>query len=761
MNIYSLKKNSFKNPDGGFAVSSPNKLVRGNNNGIIDPNWLAPGSTNVNKVLRGDSSWGSIESGINYITNSNAESDTTGWNLYNDAVTAAELDDMIAVSGNAVSTKTPHGLSFNDVVVLSESFDALSAYTRYYVASVPSSTSFTLKASRTGSVIALVGTPAGTEDVFNYSVTAGSGGSSTLSFINSASNPLRGIKSFHLVKGASYLGGQGVSTNFTVATADLGKLLNITFEHMLVSGTLNPNDIEVWIYDVDNTSLIQPVGFEFDGSVSTSAGIFKATFQSVTSSANYRLIIHNVNPSNTAYTLALDSIKVTPEPIGFITPVTDWEDFTPVFTGVTIGNGQTIFKKRRVGDTLQIEGRFAWGTTTSGTSNALLQLPDSLNIDTTKISTSFLGHCSVDNLITSPDYLVQPGTSYYNSANSVYFTVSSQDVTSKILSQTALVWDSNGSPFDGRAWTTDDVLGVSLQIPILGWGSNTLVSSIDDGRDIVATVSLNTPQTLLTTVIQTIAYDTVEVDTHNAYNPTNGYFTVPVAGYYEVSGVAGLTTGTSASIAQIWMYKNATQYVQGWDAGDVVDTLESKSFSTTIKCEVGDLLHVAAIVTAGGVPAVAGTNIYNRITFKKVTSGSKTILPSEKAISLVSLSTPQALADNTETVIEFDNVISDTLSMYKLATDEFIIPEPGIYEVAGIFTLTGGTGTTLIWVNWTKNGTEISKLGQSLISQDDFTCSFNDAMSFEKGDVVTFKSKTDNTGGSASISVAKVTLKRL
>lgn len=58
--------------------------------------------------------------------------------------------------------------------------------------------------------------------------------------------------------------------------------------------------------------------------------------------------------------------------------VTDWESFTPVWSGYTRGNGTTVAYKRRVGQNLELVIEETLGSTSSmGT--AILTLPDSLS----------------------------------------------------------------------------------------------------------------------------------------------------------------------------------------------------------------------------------------------------------------------------------------------------------------------------------------------------------------------------------------------
>ena len=114
-------------------------------------------------------------SGINYITNSGAQANTTGWATYADAAGAVPVD--------------------------------------------------------------------------------GTGGSPNVTWTRSTTTPLRGIAEFNFVKDAANRQGQGVSSAFTIDLADRAKIMQISFDYDVVSGTYSGgtsstnSDLIVYIYD--------------------------------------------------------------------------------------------------------------------------------------------------------------------------------------------------------------------------------------------------------------------------------------------------------------------------------------------------------------------------------------------------------------------------------------------------------------------------------------------------------------------------------
>lgn len=221
-------------------------------------------------------------------------------------------------------------------------------------------------------------------DAAGTSPVDGTGGSPTLTFTNTTTAPLRGAHSFLITKDAANRQGEGVSCAFTIDRADLAKVLTISFEYEIGSGTYADNDITVYIYDVTNSLLIQPTPFNL--LKIAGQGTFKATFQTSSNSTSYRLLFHVASTSASAYSIKFDSISVKPQQIQYGSPITDWTQYSPTLGWINGISTNTAFY-RRVGDSIEVNGYISLSSQPSA---ALLsiQLPSGLMIDTNKLAST-------------------------------------------------------------------------------------------------------------------------------------------------------------------------------------------------------------------------------------------------------------------------------------------------------------------------------------------------------------------------------------
>ncbi|MEZ0208746.1 MAG: hypothetical protein ACAH17_01035, partial [Candidatus Paceibacterota bacterium] len=163
----------------------------------------------------------------------------------------------------------------------------------------------------------------------------GTGGSPTVTWTRSTSSPLRGQASFLLTKDAANRQGEGASYAFTIDSADQAKVLNISFDWAVASGTYSggssstDSDLIVYIYDVTNSRLIEPAPIKLDGAVVGTNYKYVSSFQSSSNSTSYRLIVHCATTSASAYTVKFDNVAVGPSVVTTGAFISDWQSFTP------------------------------------------------------------------------------------------------------------------------------------------------------------------------------------------------------------------------------------------------------------------------------------------------------------------------------------------------------------------------------------------------------------------------------------------------
>ena len=222
----------------------------------------------------------------------------------------------------------------------------------------------------------------------------GTGGSPNSTWTRTSTSPLRGSGSFLYThnSGASRQG-EGASFLFQISPADRAKVLQVSFDYMIASGTFvagsaaADSDLTCWVYDVTNSQLIQLSNYKL---LSNSASIpdkFSATFQSASNASLFRLIIFNGTTSTAAFTAMFDNFNVGPSSYVYGSPVTDWVSYTPTVSNITLGTGGTITGLwRRVGDTMEFQSTVALGTGGSFSTSAGHTLPIGYSVDLNKLT---------------------------------------------------------------------------------------------------------------------------------------------------------------------------------------------------------------------------------------------------------------------------------------------------------------------------------------------------------------------------------------
>ena len=281
------------------------------------------------------------KSGADYITNPDAEIDTAGWNLYNDAgrtVPASLINQDLTYtstlsgdSGNGVNIEYIYNAGFSsttpNINVISSTHVQVQWNNGPTIANNPTATQLkaawdAVPAATSIATVAITGTASnrqyitGSEFLNNGGDTSpidGTGGIVTgVTFTRNTSTPLVGVASFDLGKDANSREGTGVSTDFTINSIDKDKKLQINFIYQGSSGMVlgSSSDVRVFIYDIDNAALITVTpSITLPGPVN--APHEYTGFFTTTTSSNYRLILHIATTNATAWDLLLDSFVVT------------------------------------------------------------------------------------------------------------------------------------------------------------------------------------------------------------------------------------------------------------------------------------------------------------------------------------------------------------------------------------------------------------------------------------------------------------------
>jgi hypothetical protein len=495
----------------------------------------------------------------------------------------------------------------------------------------------------------------------------GIGGSASITWSQNTSSPLSGDSDLRLVKsGSTNRQGDGVSIPFTIANRHLGKVLQITFDMELISGTYASGDLRISIIqDPSGTPVVlEPVGTSLELGIANQRIREIATFQTHISITSYRLCIHVSSTSASAYTVDFANFKVwePTQSIGSI--ITDWTVYTPTPFGMTLTSSNLQW--RRVGSNAEIRGRIVTNVVSSATS---ISLPNGLVANT--------GNASPTSIGTGSRAIASEASTW------VLYAINND---SKIYNGGYIGFTSTNDPFVNiNALASGNEYTVLASVPIAGWGSSVAMSSDSgDGRNISATVqgTLNTgasTSTNLTWNSVTILYDT-----HGSFNATTGY-TAPVSGYYQFNGYFN----TDSSNGQSW---------SAWVSGSNRQScgLSVNGFvlvSGTVFLLSGQNLTFRP--NSGSVSSVSSGNYF---TINRISAGSQVIASSEfVACSYYATSnTPQTSLTVT---LKLPIRIYDTHGAWGTATGQFTAPISGKYRVTLIGSLGGGQPVRLFKQN--------------------------------------------------------------
>lgn len=486
--------------------------------------------------------------------------------------------------------------------------------------------------------------------------TDGTGGSPNSTWTRTSTSPLRGSGSFLYThnSGASRQG-EGVSFLFQISPADRAKVLQVSFDYKLETGTFVAgstgvdSDLTAWIYDVNNSKIIQLSNYKLLSNSTSIADKFSATFQTDSNASLYRLIIFNGTTSTAGFSIMFDNFSVGPSSYVYGSPVTDWISYTPTMTGLgTVTITDSFYK--RVGDSVYIKGRFSLGTTTGVTAG--IGLPSGVSVDTTKMTIQSVIEGSFTNNSLA--------TMFLPLANGGDTSVGFSNAASSGL--TKLVGTSVGS--------SGNTVGYSVgPIPIQGWSSSVQMSDQADTRvvDWVGYVASNQAVTANVTNIPL----TSRKDSHGGWGGSS--YTVIIPGDYSITGVSSPTTAVS-------------YYTQVYVNGVVTRSLASSAGGANAcgATVLNDLKAGDVISFRSGVTLTVSADAVSSFTITRI-SGPTTIAETE-AILVSYGSTAGSAIGTSYTLQTFTAKEIDTHGCWN-GTDTFTAQLADYYKIsAGILT---------------------------------------------------------------------------
>lgn len=483
-------------------------------------------------------------------------------------------------------------------------------------------------------------------------------------------------------KTANNTQGSGVLVGLNFLSKYQGKVLTISFDYKLASGTFvngTPSDLTsagdssltVWVRDVTNSAIIQPSVYRLFDVNTSLAGKFTATFQAPSNSTELQLLFHQARTETSAYNLRIANVVVA-EVNGTSGPiVTDLQDYSITIggstTAPTLGTHTKKASYKQIGDYAYI--KFELSQTSAGSAGSgtyLFPLPPGLTIDSSKLNIGVSGgQVSLGSATGNNGTNLASGfVSSFNSTNLQVYLGNQTDATSVV-----------GSTFYSAANTTYRI-GFEAMVPIQGWSSNVQLSS-DAGNSVTAfytTTSASATPNAITKLINS----TVITDKSGSYSTVTGEYTAASPGEYEF--YAGFLLGTGAANPILYFYKNGVQYGNPF-GGTGADNYAASSGKITIPLIAGDKVDYRVISGGTGVQVQNG---YSYFGGSKI-SNHQTIAQADTVLASYENTVAQTLTGGAETRINFATKRFDNLEVVRNASTDFkaVAPTPGIYEING------------------------------------------------------------------------------
>lgn len=527
------------------------------------------------------------------------------------------------------------------------------------------------------------GLPTGTP-----TISASAAGSFELS--TTTTQPLSGSRSL-LVNVPTGLGvGDGfISQEFTLDRMDYGKVLTVSFDYERVSGTYNFSGVRgsqtwlVYIYDATagGANWIQPAGF-LGMNQSQGPGRVSCTFQSsVVSGQKYRVAVIASQAAAGASSIKFDNFTCSRQPVSVGTPVTDWQSYTPTFQG--FGTPTSVqFQWRRVGDNVEIRGKFASGASTAV--EGRVSLPSGLTSSSSKIGST------------------QPtgGVLVFNSAGAGAFTALMDPSVSYVTFGVQAASFAGLGKLNGNALTASGTfMAFTASVPVEGWSSSVQTSDSADTRVVdfkvrglsSSTITSGTP----------LSWSTVSKNSHGTFNGTNTY-TVPVSGDYCFTAFFyGFSAAMNIEVRKNGVIFDPTTFIYA-------DSGARRNIANTFLLQdlvAGDQITLVPVLSATSSIPASDTFSMFRLSGPSAIAASETVAAKYSGVVSATVSTTAPFQWNTK---QFDTHNAVTTG----ASWRFTAPISGIYSVSYTCAITSSIEDSIIY----KNGASTPNLNTTLSS---------------------------------------------
>lgn len=714
----------------------------------------APSITSPTGIVKGDVGLGNVDN----------TSDAT-----KNAATATLTNKTL--TSPTINTATMTSPSINDQILLTAQAATPSTPASGKVAFYPKTSDKKLYYLNDAGVETLVGAGAGGGGVINYNPNPdfetdlsnwraykdaaasvpvdGIGGTPAVTLTRTTTSPLRGVASGLITKPASNTQGEGVSVDLSIMPpADRGRVLQISFDMMVSSGTYADGDLQVYLYSIDSTQILYPSTTRVLGSTGALPSKFLATFQTDTTSLYYRLIIHCASTSAVAYNVYLDTVAIGQQvtTLGFAASdtvnrgsITITADTTAPAKG-TIVTDQVLVTRQ--GNRALVEYNFQQSAAgTSGSGEYIISLPAGMSFDTNLLTPLGSGSVSDGSPIALQKAYIGQGHIGNASARGPVSIYAFTSNTFKVVAQNTY---ASYQAFGSGQYGVGAVLGFRFIIdaPVAGWLSGVAMSSdVSIGTQDSSSLFANgATLTANTTIVPT----SIRYDYGGNFDLASGTYTAKTASRIRVS-LAGRTANTT----------NLTIY-RGLAGTTVGELFGIWGTTFTVQSIVIDAQPGEKISVRGSVTTTA--NIQSYITFEVVNNLSQAIAATE-TIAASYWASANTSASTTQAYL-FDQKEKDTHGALTTVAggSRFTAPSSGQYNINGLLHGTAGTGYIQIYKNGVayKSIANLASNFQSDSISSDFLLLQNEYIDIRSTASSTIQGGTLATGGTSHISIRRV-----
>ncbi|MEM7180169.1 MAG: hypothetical protein AAF518_04610 [Spirochaetota bacterium] len=557
------------------------------------------------------------------------------------------------------------------------------------------------------------------EEAGNIKPVSGEGGSTEIGWERNVNNAISGEADFFLTKSQENRQGHGVSYDFQIERRHNARILQISVDYKVHSGSYQTGDLTCYIIDTTSNEVLEPSSIQFENLDSKLTGRFLATFQTHIENLDYRLCFHVATDKIESWALQLNNIRIWEPQKSVGALITDWQDYIPTTEG--LGDIQNVScRYRRAGNVLEIAGVF-----TIGTSNALTAkvfFPHGL-----KAKLGLGGTGSGDKEAHTIGYGVRD---IANPASSInlhcrngygYFMLGFKGL------------DTN-NPFAGvngnSMFNPGEDFSFKLSVPIQGWGSTVTTVQGDSQRPAIFDIRSDSQISFTGLNYAPIALSGINVDSHSGWDSNSNEYIIPKTGTYQLSWRALATVAN----AQYWFgYITVNSTHSGVNDTQYAYCFVPSYASVEVSSGNNNVLHLKAGDRVGFVLSPNGSYPFNTYSARPEATGLSVVELSaltnnitvnetvacryfNPEIHIDDLSQRQLIPDEGFHTVLFEQKDYDTHSAYDKTTGIWVCPEAGLYKILAWVQFADGPVGGHKRANIYKNGSYVSSGSYAPIS---------------------------------------------